>query len=270
MIEFPQIDPVALELGPIKLRWYGLMYMLGFCSAWLLGRYRASRPGSSWQPREVDDVVALCMIGLIIGARIGYFMFYDLTYFLNNPLDILMIWKGGMSFHGGLAGVVLCLWIFAKRTGRSLFEVSDFFVPLCAPGLFFGRIGNFINGELWGRVTDVPWAMIFPDPLAEGKPRHPSQLYEAFLEGLVLFIIVWWYSAKPKPAGAVSGVFLIGYGVFRFLVEFVREPDIKKPFVAFGWVTMGQVLCLPMILGGLFLLYWAFKVAGKSAKAPRP
>jgi phosphatidylglycerol:prolipoprotein diacylglycerol transferase len=198
-------------------------------------------------------------IGVIIGGRIGYALFYDLATNLENPLNILKLWQGGMSFHGGLIGVLVAFWYFAKKTNRHFFAVSDFIAPFVPIGLLFGRIGNFINGELWGKVSDVSWAMVFPTggPL----PRHPSQLYEAALEGLVLFIILWLYSAKPKPLGAVSGLFLLGYGSFRFLVEFVRVPDAQYGYLAFNWLTMGQVLTLPMCLLGVFFIWRAYKTA---------
>jgi len=258
MLEFPRIDPVALGFGPLKVRWYGLMYMIGFAAAWLLGRYRAAKPGSGWKPADVNDLVAYSMLGLIIGARLGYALFYDFPTFAAAPLEVVKIWKGGMSFHGGLVGVCLGLWLFCRRTGRGFFQVTDFLVPLTPIGLFTGRIGNFINAELWGRVTDKPWGMVFPGRNAGSLPRHPSQLYEAFLEGMVLFAVLWIFSAKPRPRKAVSGLFLFCYGLFRFSLEFVREPDPQLGFIAFGWMSMGQLLCLPMVLLGMVLLYLAY------------
>ena len=209
---YPTIDPVALSLGPIQIHWYGLMYLLGFSGAWWLGRLRAERFG--WTAVEVEDLLFYGAIGVIVGGRLGYSLFYDLPALIDNPLNLFKIWQGGMSFHGGLLGVVIAFGFFARATGKSYFSISDFIVPMVPVGLFFGRIGNFINGELWGKVSDVPWAMIFPNagPLA----RHPSQLYEAMLEGVLLFLILWIYSAKPKPPGAVSGLFLLGYGFFPF------------------------------------------------------
>lgn len=254
---YPQIDPVALSLGPLSIHWYGLMYLLAFAFVWLLGRFRANR--SDWQANQFDDLLFYGAIGVIIGGRLGYALFYDLPASLANPLSLLKIWQGGMSFHGGLLGVLVAFWYFGRKTGKSFFEVSDFIAPLVPVGLMLGRIGNFINGELWGRVSDVPWAMVFPG--AGPLPRHPSQLYQAALEGLLLFIILWFYSAKPRPRAAVSGLFLLGYGVFRFIVEFVRVPDPQYGYLAFGWLTMGQILCLPMILGGIAMMVWAYRRA---------
>jgi phosphatidylglycerol:prolipoprotein diacylglycerol transferase len=248
---YPTIDPVALSLGPLQVHWYGLMYLFGFVGAWWLGRLRAERYG--WTAEQVEDLLFYGAIGVILGGRLGSVIFYDLPNTLAHPLNVLKIWQGGMSFHGGLLGVLAAFWLFARKTGKSFFTISDFIAPMVPIGLFFGRIGNFINGELWGKVSDVPWAMVFPHggPL----PRHPSQLYEAGLEGLVLFVILWIYSAKPKPASAVSGLFLLGYGVFRSLVELVRIPDQQYGYFAFNWLTMGQILSLPMILlGGLILI----------------
>ena len=252
---YPTIDPVALSLGPIQIHWYGLMYLLGFSGAWWLGRLRAERFG--WTAVEVEDLLFYGAIGVIVGGRLGYSLFYDLPALIDNPLNLFKIWQGGMSFHGGLLGVVIAFGFFARATGKSYFSISDFIVPMVPVGLFFGRIGNFINGELWGKVSDVPWAMIFPNggPLA----RHPSQLYEAMLEGVLLFVILWIYSAKPKPPGAVSGLFLLGYGFFRFMVEFVRIPDQQYGYLLLEWITMGQILSLPMIVMGLFIILRAFQ-----------
>jgi phosphatidylglycerol:prolipoprotein diacylglycerol transferase len=252
---YPTIDPVALSLGPIQIHWYGLMYLLGFSGAWWLGRLRAERFG--WTTVEVEDLLFYGAIGVIVGGRLGYSLFYDLPALIDNPLNLFKIWQGGMSFHGGLLGVVIAFGFFARATGKSYFSISDFIVPMVPVGLFFGRIGNFINGELWGKVSDVPWAMIFPNagPLA----RHPSQLYEAMLEGVLLFLILWIYSAKPKPPGAVSGLFLLGYGFFRFVVEFVRVPDQQYGYLLLDLITMGQILSLPMIVIGLFITVRAFQ-----------
>ncbi|OUR65772.1 prolipoprotein diacylglyceryl transferase [Methylophaga sp. 42_25_T18] len=254
---YPQIDPVALSLGPLQIHWYGLMYLFGFVGAWFLGRLRTERYG--WTVTEVEDLLFYGAIGVIVGGRLGYVLFYDLPANLAHPLNVLKVWQGGMSFHGGLIGVLTAFWWFAKKTNRSFFTVSDFIAPLVPIGLLTGRIGNFINSELWGKVSDVPWAIVFPNggPLA----RHPSQLYEAVLEGLVLFIILWLYSAKSKPVGAISGLFLLGYGTFRFLVEFVRIPDPQYGYLAFNWLTMGQVLSLPMIVIGLYLIGRAYQKA---------
>jgi len=253
---YPQIDPVALSLGPLQIHWYGLMYLFGFAAVWILGRKRAARHG--WEYVQLEDILFYGAIGVIVGGRLGYALFYDLAANLDNPLNLLKIWQGGMSFHGGLLGVLVAFWCFSKKTGKTFFEISDFIAPMVPLGLLFGRLGNFINGELWGRVSDVPWAMVFPG--AGPLPRHPSQLYEALLEGAVLFIILWLFSSKPKPLGAISGLFLIGYGGFRFMVEFVRIPDPQYGYLAFGWLTMGQVLCLPMIILGVILMRKAYRL----------
>jgi phosphatidylglycerol:prolipoprotein diacylglycerol transferase len=234
------------------------MYLLGFVTGWALGRYRARRESSGWSAQQVDDLVFYTALGVILGGRIGYVLFYNFSAFLTNPLMMLKIWQGGMSFHGGLLGVLLAMGLFARKIGKGFFEVTDFIAPLIPPGLFFGRIGNFINGELWGRVSDVPWAMVFRTPGAGDQPRHPTPLYEAALEGVVLFIIVWLYSSRPRPTMAISGLFLLGYGGFRFAVEFFRQPDAHLGFIAFGWLTMGQLLSLPMILCGAAFLAWAY------------
>ncbi len=258
-MQFPMIDPVALRLGFLELRWYGLMYLLAFATAWGLGRYRVrlsqTKPHpiyKPWTASNFDDLLTIGMLGVIIGGRLGYVFFYDLANFLQDPLEIFRVWNGGMSFHGGLLGVLAAMWYYGRRNGRHFLEVMDFVAPFVAPGLFFGRIGNFINGELWGNVSSVPWAVVFPH--AGPLPRHPSQLYEAILEGLLLFIIVWIYSAKPRKLGAIAGVFATWYGLSRFLVEFVRMPDSHLGYLAFGWMTMGQILSLPLIAVGAWLL----------------
>ncbi len=227
------------------------MYLAGFVTGLMLGRYRANRPGSGWDPDEIIDFLFYIAIGTIAGGRLGYVLFYNLPYYLQHPLEAFFIWDGGMSFHGGLLGVIAAFWYYAVKTKRHILTVADFIAPLVPTALLFGRLGNFINQELWGRATDLPWGVLFstmPD-----APRHPSQLYEAVLEGLVLFVVLWIYSAKPRVAGRVSGLFLLGYGVFRFLVEFVREPDAHLGSVLFEWVSMGQLLSLPMICIGLWL-----------------
>ncbi|MHB8534457.1 MAG: prolipoprotein diacylglyceryl transferase [Sulfuricaulis sp.] len=257
MLTAPNIDPVALHLGPIQVHWYGLMYLVGFLGAWWLGVYRAKRPGSGWNPQEIADLLFYGALGVILGGRIGYVLFYNFDYYLAHPIEVFYIWTGGMSFHGGLLGVITAMWLYARRTKRTFFNVADFVALLTPLGLGAGRLGNFINHELWGKVTDVPWGMVFPN--AGPLPRHPSQLYEFSLEGVALFIILWVYARQPRPTGAISGLFLLCYGIFRFAVEFVREPDIQLGYLAFGWVTMGQILSLPMILLGIGILWWAYR-----------
>jgi phosphatidylglycerol---prolipoprotein diacylglyceryl transferase len=248
----PEIDPVAFSIGPVSLRWYGLMYLIGFLGGGLLGVYRARQPNSGWTPSMVWDLLFYIALGVVLGGRVGYALFYQFGYYLQQPWEILYVWTGGMSFHGGLIGVLIAMALFARRSEKTLFEVSDFAIPLMPLGLMAGRIGNFINHELWGRVTDVPWGVVFP--VAGNLPRHPSQLYEAFLEGLLLFVVLWIYSSKPRKPGSVAGLFLIGYALSRFAVEFVREPDAHLGAVAFGWMTMGQLLTVPMLVLGLWLL----------------
>ncbi|GJL80887.1 MAG: prolipoprotein diacylglyceryl transferase [marine bacterium B5-7] len=248
----PDVDPIAFSIGPLSVRWYGLMYLIGFLTGGLLGVYRARKPGSPFSPSQVWDLLFYIAVGVIVGGRLGYALFYQGAYYFGRPWEIFYVWTGGMSFHGGLIGVLVAMILFARHNGKTLFEISDFAIPLMPPGLLAGRIGNFINQELWGRVTDVPWGVIFP--VAGDLPRHPSQLYEACLEGLILFVVLWWYSSKPRKPGAVGGLFLVGYGISRFLVEFVREPDAFLGAVAFGWMSMGQLLSLPMIVVGLWLL----------------
>jgi phosphatidylglycerol:prolipoprotein diacylglycerol transferase len=259
MLTYPAIDPVAFKIGPVQVHWYGIMYLIGFAAAWWLGQRRASSPQCILQAEQISDLIFYGAMGAVLGGRIGYVLFYDFSAYLASPLNIFKIWQGGMSFHGGLLGVLAAMWLFARKHRLTFFQVTDFIAPLVPIGLGAGRIGNFINGELWGRVTDVPWAMVFPDPRAGGVPRHPSQLYEASLEGLALFIILWLYSSKPRPAMAVSGIFLLCYGIFRFILEFFRTPDAQLGFVAFDWLTMGQILSTPMVLAGAGLVWWAYK-----------
>ena len=263
MIAYPHFDPVIFHLGPFQPRWYGMMYVFGILTGWLLGRSRAKREGSPMSLEAFDSLITYCVLGVVLGGRTGYVLFYNLSYFLAYPLKVFAVWEGGMSFHGGLLGVIFALWAFARRHGLGLRQVTDFVAPLVPPGLFFGRLGNFINGELWGRTTDVPWAMVFPGGGA--VPRHPSQLYEAALEGVVMFAALWTYSAKPRGTGRVSGLFLLLYALFRFSLEFVRQPDVQLGFVAFGWMSMGQVLCLPMAAVGV----WLFVLKQKKGPARR-
>ena len=257
MLPYPNIDPVALDLGFLQIHWYGLMYLVGIGGAWILASRRLHAFDPTWSKEKLSDLVFWVAMGVIVGGRLGYVLFYDLPAYIANPLLILEVWKGGMSFHGGLIGVMLATLWFARRNGKSFFELMDFIAPLVPIGLGAGRIGNFINAELWGKVSDVPWAMVFPTggPL----PRHPSQLYQFALEGVALFVILWIYSRKPRPTMAVSGLFAVCYGIFRFIVEFVRVPDAQLGYLAWGWLTMGQVLCVPMILAGLGLMVYAYK-----------
>jgi phosphatidylglycerol:prolipoprotein diacylglycerol transferase len=258
MLPYPQIDPVAIALGPLKIHWYGLMYLVGIGGAWWLASRRLERFDATWSKDKLSDLVFWVAMGVILGGRLGYAFFYDFAAYIAEPAKILRVWEGGMSFHGGLIGVMLATWWFGKRNGKSFFELMDFIAPLVPIGLGAGRIGNFINAELWGKATDVPWAMVFPtDP--EQLARHPSQLYQFALEGVALFTILWFYSRKPRPTMAVSGMFAACYGVFRFIVEFVRVPDAQLGYLAWDWLTMGQVLCLPMILGGIGLIAYAYK-----------
>jgi phosphatidylglycerol:prolipoprotein diacylglycerol transferase len=257
MLTYPRIDPVAIDLGPIKVHWYGLMYLIGFAAVWILGKRRAQQAGSPISAEAIDDLVFYGAMGAVLGGRLGYILFYNFGYFMQEPSVIFKIWQGGMSFHGGMLGVFIGMWLLGRKYGWKFFQVTDFLAPMVPIGLFAGRIGNFINGELWGRVTDVPWAMVFPN--AGMLPRHPSQLYEAFLEGIVLFAIMWVYCAKPRPLMAPSGLWLALYGFFRFTVEFVRMPDAHLGFVALDWMTMGQILSFPMIVCGALLLYLAYR-----------
>ncbi len=256
MLTYPEIDPVAISLGPLKIHWYGLMYLVGFVGGWWLARLRAKRPGSGWNPEEIGDLVFYIALGVVLGGRLGYVLFYNFSAFLQDPVMLLKIWQGGMSFHGGLIGVLIAFYLYGRKTNRTFFNVADLIAPVVPVGLGAGRLGNFINGELWGRVTDVPWGMVFPG--AGPLPRHPSQLYQFALEGPLFFILIWLYSKKPRPTMAVSGFFLTYYGIYRFLIEFVRQPDEHMGFVALNWMTQGQVLSLPMIAFGLLFLWVAY------------
>jgi phosphatidylglycerol:prolipoprotein diacylglycerol transferase len=261
MLVHPQFDPVAFSIGPIAVRWYGLMYLVGFVLFVVLGRMRARRSFlTGWRASDVDDMLFYGVFGVILGGRLGYVLFYKPLYYLAHPLEIFAVWQGGMSFHGGFLGVLAALWVFARVRRKRWLEVTDFVAPLCPLGLAAGRLGNFINGELVGRVTDVPWAMVFPQ--VDNLPRHPSQLYQFAGEGVALFFILWVYASRPRPMGAVSGLFLAGYGTFRLLAEYAREPDAFLGYLAGGF-TMGQLLSLPMVLIGLGLMLWAYRRAGK-------
>lgn len=256
MLPYPSIDPVAISIGPLKIHWYGLMYIIGIGGTWWLARRRTKEPGFPWNANQVEDLIFYTALGLVVGGRVGYVVFYNFSAFLHDPLMLFRVWEGGMAFHGGLLGAIAGMWAFARKQKSSFFAVTDFVAPYVPIGLFTGRIGNFINAELWGKPSDLPWAMVFPG--AGPEPRHPSQLYEAFLEGVVLFAVLQLFSRRSSPKMAVSGLFLLLYGIFRFVVEFVRLPDAHIGYLAFGWLTMGQVLSFPMIILGVLLLVLAY------------
>lgn len=274
MLTYPDLEPVALALGPLKIHWYGLMYLVGFAGGWWLGRYRAkSMPQLGWKAADIDDLLFYVALGVVLGGRVGYILFYGLGGIIEDPLRILRLWEGGMSFHGGMLGVAFAMWLFARRTSRSFFQVADLVAPLVTIGLFSGRIANFINAELWGAPTSSSLGMQVPcdkafdlcqrvgvgaDPLFS-IPVHPTQLYEAGLEGIVLLLILWIYSSKVRPTMAVTGMFLLCYGIFRFGIEFLRMPDAHIGYLAGNWFTMGMLLTLPMIIGGIFLLIMAYR-----------
>ena len=254
MLIYPHIDPVAIDFGVAKIHWYGLMYLFGFAGSWWLGVLRVARKDLGWKKDEVADLIFYGAMGVILGGRVGYILFYNFTAFIQDPIIILQIWQGGMSFHGGMLGVFIAFYLFARKTQKTFFQVSDFIAPMVPIGLGAGRLGNFINAELLGRPADpsLPWAMDFGDHIA----RHPSQLYQAATEGLILFLILWIYSSKPRPRMMVSAWFLIAYGCFRFITEFYRTPDAHIGFVAFHWMTKGQLLSIPMILMGIFFVFY--------------
>lgn len=258
MLQYPDIDPVAVAIGPLQIHWYGLTYLVGFVAGWWLGRIRTRKPWSPINKEQMDDLLFYLALGVILGGRFGYVVFYNFDAFLADPLWLFRVWEGGMSFHGGLLGVMFAMWWYGRKVGSGFWVMADFVAPLVPIGLGAGRIGNFINGELWGKPTDVAWAMVFPTA-PDALARHPSQLYQFALEGVALFAILWWFSAKQRPRMAVSGMFLVFYGIFRFLVEFVREPDPQLGYLAFDWLTMGQVLSTPMILAGIGLLLIAYR-----------
>ena len=268
---YPEFDPIIIQLGPAALRWYGLMYLIGFVAAWWLARRRASA-GGVIKPEQVDDLIFYGALGVILGGRLGYIFFYNFDQWLADPFVLLRVWEGGMAFHGGLLGVIVAMALIAKRLQLRFFQVADFVAPLVPLGLLAGRVGNFINGELWGGITDAAWGMQvkcaehlnlcvnklgLPADTELSPPLHPSQLYEAVLEGVLLFLLLWWFSSKPRAVGAVSGLFLIGYGSMRFIVEFVRMPDAHIGYLWGDWFTMGQLLSTPMILAGIAFVIWA-------------
>lgn len=253
MIVFPDISPVAFHLGPVAVHWYGLMYLASFVLVYGLARYRTTKLGLPLDAKAIDDLIFYGAMGVIVGGRLGYMLFYSGTTFFTEPWKFFAVWQGGMSFHGGLLGVILAMFIFAKQVKLDFLQVTDFIAPFVPIGLGLGRIANFINSELWGGPTNLPWGVLFPN--GGGIPRHPSQLYEALLEGVFLFVVLWWYSGKKPQIGRVSAVFLILYGVCRFVIEFVRVPDAQLGYLAWHWFTMGQLLSLPMILAGV-LLWW--------------
>jgi phosphatidylglycerol:prolipoprotein diacylglycerol transferase len=264
-LQFPVIDPIIFSIGPVSLRWYGTMYLIGFLAAMFMANKAADRSNGSWTRDQVSDLLFYGFLGVILGGRVGYVLFYQFEYFLSDPLYLFQIWQGGMSFHGGLLGVILAIFIFARKTKKNFLEVGDFVAPLVPIGLGMGRLGNFINAELWGRQTDVSWAMVFPtDPLQ--VPRHPSQLYEFALEGVVLFAILYIISRKTRSLGLASGAFLIGYGIFRSIVEFFREPDAHLGLY-FSFISKGQILSIPMILAGVLIIYLGYLSQQKSAIA---
>ncbi|MFP5358683.1 MAG: prolipoprotein diacylglyceryl transferase [Gammaproteobacteria bacterium] len=258
MLVHPAFDPIALQLGPLKIHWYGLMYLLGFYGCWWLGTRRARLAHFNWPRERVSDLLFYIVLGVILGGRIGYTLFYNFPAFMAEPMVLLRMWEGGMSFHGGLLGVIVAFFWFARTHGVRVFEVADFVAPLIPFGLLTGRIGNFINAELWGAPTSLPWGMVFPG--AGPEPRHPSMLYEAALEGVVLLAVLWWFGRQPRPAPAVAGLFLVLYAVFRSAVEFVRLPDAHIGYLyGTSWFTMGMLLCVPMFIAGVLLMTWAYR-----------
>lgn len=258
MLTHPDFDPVAFELGPLAVHWYGIMYLLGFAAGWYIAMRRSRNKICPVRPAQVEDLLLFVALGVVLGGRIGYVFFYQFDTLVADPLYLFRVWEGGMSFHGGFLGVVFAMWWFARRTKIHFIDILDFIAPCIPPGLLFGRMGNFIGQELWGRPTDLPWAMTFPREGVDAVARHPSQLYEAFFEGLVLLVVLLWFSAGPRPRGAVCGLGIFLYGCFRIGVEFTREPDAHINFDLFGWVTRGQLLSVPMVIVGAGLLLWAY------------
>lgn len=282
-LQFPNFDPIAFSIGPVSLHWYGAMYLFGVLGALYLAKRRANKPNSNWTSQQVENLLFWGFLGLCIGARLGYILFYNFDALIDDPAILFRVWEGGMSFHGGLIGAICVITIFAKKNQKTFMQVADFVAPLVPIGLMFGRFGNFINGELWGRVTNSSIGMLFPtsthadfmfvqshpewfslySQLNGVLPRHPSQLYEMVFEGIVLFIILNLFIRKPRPTGAVSGLFLICYGTFRFIIEFFRQPD-EQLGLFLNFISMGQILCLPMIIGGLLILLYAYRFNNKA------
>ncbi|PLW69135.1 prolipoprotein diacylglyceryl transferase [Pseudohalioglobus lutimaris] len=265
MLPYPEIDPVALAIGPLKIHWYGLAYLTGIAAGWWLALRRSSQAWSPVSREQVDDLVFFAAMGIVLGGRVGYTLFYGGQRLIDDPGWALRLWEGGMSFHGGFLGVLLAMYLFGRKRDIPFWRLMDFIAPLVPIGLGLGRLGNFIGQELWGKATDVPWAMVFPDDPLQ-LARHPSQLYEFALEGVLLFALLFWFSSRPRPVCAVSGVFSLVYGCARFLVEFFREPDAHIGYEAFGWLTRGQILSLPMIFVGLALLFVAYRGGARSGK----
>lgn len=260
MLVHPQFSPIALQIGPVAIHWYGLTYLVAFVLFLWLATLRTRQPqwaAAGWTKRDVEDLLFYGVLGVVIGGRLGYVLFYKPAYYAANPLEALAVWKGGMSFHGGLLGVIVAMALFARVRGRTFLDVADLVAPCVPTGLASGRIGNFINGELWGRPADpsLPWAMVFPQAGPDMIPRHPSPLYQFALEGVLLFVLLWLYARKPRGRGQVSGMFLVGYGVFRFIAEYFREPDAFLGLLALN-MSMGQWLCVPMVVAGLALWWW--------------
>jgi phosphatidylglycerol:prolipoprotein diacylglycerol transferase len=260
MWHYPQFDPVAISLGPLSIHWYALSYLVGISLAWWSLGIRNRHQNLGWTKEAISDVIFYGVLGVILGGRIGYMLFYGYASLAENPLIIFQLWKGGMSFHGGMLGVAIALFVYSRKYKRPFFEVMDFIAPCIPLGLGCGRIGNFINGELPGRITDVPWAAIYP---GEVIGRHPSSLYQAMLEGPVLFLIIWIFASRPRPTMTITGLFLISYGSLRVLSEFFRQPDDHLGFIAFDWVTQGQLLSLPMVLLGIAFVFVGYRGASK-------
>jgi phosphatidylglycerol:prolipoprotein diacylglycerol transferase len=264
MLVHPNFNPIALSVGPLDIHWYGLMYVCGFLSCYFLWNYRiknyADLVDAKWNSDLVSDLIFYGALGAVAGGRLGYVLFYKPAEYIADPISILFLQQGGMSFHGGLLGVIAALYLFSRKSKMGFLEIAEFVAPVAPIGLFFGRMGNFVNQELWGKITTVPWGMVFTN--GGDLPRHPSMLYEAFLEGLLLLVVLWWLARKPRPLGFLSGAFLIGYAASRFLVEFVRVPDQHLQYLLFDWVTMGQILSLPMLLLGVYLVARDDKAAG--------